>query len=66
MKSPTLARSILSTTEADSTTNNLYIGEEVVYRTILTLPQGTFTLANYVETNTANLLFLTGTVVAYS
>ncbi len=61
-----MSRSLLSTTEADSTTNNLYIGEQATYRTIITLPQGTFNLANYVETNNANLLFLTGIVVAYS
>lgn len=66
VKSPLMSRSLFSTTEADSTTNNLYVGEEATYRTIITLPQGTFSLANYTETNNANLQYLTGVVMAYS
>lgn len=66
VKSPTLVRSLLSTSESDSSTNNLYVGEEVVYRTIINVPNGTFTLANYSETINANLQFLSGSVIASS
>lgn len=66
VKSPSVTRSLLSTTEVDSATNNLYVGEEVTYRTIITLPNGTFNLANYTEAINTNLQFLTGTVVSYS
>jgi uncharacterized repeat protein (TIGR01451 family)/fimbrial isopeptide formation D2 family protein len=66
LKSPTVVRSLLSTSEADSAWNNLYVGEEVVYRTIISVPNGTFNLANYTESINSNLQFLSGTVIAYS
>lgn len=66
VKSPTLSRSVYATSETDSTTNNLYVGEEVTYRTIITVPQGTLNAATYSETNNANLTFLSGSVVSYS
>lgn len=38
----------------------------MVYRTTITVPNGTFNLANYTETINPNLQFLSGTVTAYS
>jgi uncharacterized repeat protein (TIGR01451 family) len=66
VKSPTLTRSILATTEVDSPTDTLYVGEEVTYRSIITVPNGTYNLANYTETINQNLQFLSGMVVASS
>ena len=66
VKSPAFSRSIVSTSEGDSSGVNLLVGEEVVYRTTITLPQGTFSLANYTELIHPNLEFLSGTVMASS
>lgn len=66
LKNPIVTRAILSTSESDSLTNNLYVGEEVTYRTTITVPNGTFNLASYTETINPNLQFLSGTVSSYS
>lgn len=58
IKSPILSRSIISTSEADSAGIDLLVGEEVVYRSIITVPNGTFNLANYTETINSNLQFI--------
>ena len=66
IKSPILSRSIASTSETDSAGINLLVGEEVVYHTVITVPNGTFDLANYAETINSNLQFISGSVLAYS
>ena len=66
MTGASLTRAIASTSEIDSTSSDLYVGEEVVYRTIITVPQGTLSSATYTETKHADLTFLSGSIISAS
>jgi len=65
-KQPTITRTLISTSESGSTSNNVEIWETATYRTIITLPQGTYNNSSFVYSNDSNLEFITGSVVSNS
>ena len=69
--SPTITRTYISTSEADSPDNqpgwrpDIYAGEESIFETTITLPPGTYTNTRFTESLlTSRLTFLTWSVIS--
>lgn len=63
---PTITRSLFSTSETDSTSNNLYIWEEVTFDTTIYLSWGTYLTGYYDDTVDTNLQYLSWEILSYS
>lgn len=62
---PTISRTIISSSESDSSPNDLlYLGEEVEFQTVLTLPGGTYSSSSFSEQLHSSLEFLSGSVIS--
>jgi len=65
-KQPTITRTLVSTSESGSTSNDVEIWETATYRTIITLPHWTYNNSSFVYSNDSDLEFITWAVVASS
>ncbi len=65
-KQPTINRTLISTSESWSSSNNLEIWEEATFETIITLPNWTYNNSSFDGQVYNGLKFLTGSVVSTS
>jgi uncharacterized repeat protein (TIGR01451 family) len=63
---PTITRTLISTTQTGSSSNNVKIWEEATFETIITLPAGSYDSSSFQDTSHSQLDFLNASVISTS